>query len=360
MGNEVTIVTSKWVMDDKGKTVLTDSADYMNSDGVHMVRINCRNTDNPAKKVKKFEGLTEVLEKEAPDLIFLHGIQTVEVLNIIKYLKKHKNVALLADNHGDYSNSGRNFLSKHILHGIFWRYYAKKIDPYVIRYYGVMPARVDFLADRYKLDRNKIEYLPMGADDEMVKKVTDPENQKRVREKLGIKEDDFVISTGGKIDYAKTQVLNLMEAVTRLSKRNIRLIVFGSVEEGLKEKFNKLLEDDRITYVGWSDQDATYGYFSISDLVCFPGRHSVYWEQVVAMQKPMICKYWDGTTHVDIGGNVIFLKEDTVEEVYDILDKLTNSSDEYNRLADAAKSDRSKDFLYSRIALKSLEAVSAR
>ena len=41
----------------------------------------------------------------------------------------------------------------------------------------------------------------------------------------------------------------------------------------------------------------------------------MFWEQVAGMGIPMVCKYWEGTTHVDCGGNVKFLYRDSVEEI---------------------------------------------
>ncbi len=47
--------------------------------------------------------------------------------------------------------------------------------------------------------------------------------------------------SGGKIDHAKQQTLLLMEAVKELShKFPVKLIVFGSVSNELKDEVNKL------------------------------------------------------------------------------------------------------------------------
>ena len=42
------------------------------------------------------------------------------------------------------------------------------INPYVNKFYGVLPARVDFLINEYKLPKNKVELLVMGADDDCI------------------------------------------------------------------------------------------------------------------------------------------------------------------------------------------------
>ena len=36
----------------------------------------------------------------------------------------------------------------------------------------------------------------------------------------------------------------------------------------------------------------------------------------------MIVKYWEGTNHIDIGGNVLFLYNDNVREIEEYLGKI--------------------------------------
>ena len=81
-------------------------------------------------------------------MIFIHGVQFANVSIILKYKKKYPSVRILCDNHADWINSARNLLSKKILHGIIWRYYANKIEPYVTRFYGVTPLRCEFFEKR--------------------------------------------------------------------------------------------------------------------------------------------------------------------------------------------------------------------
>ena len=57
---------------------------------------------------------------------------------------------------------------------------AQVINPYVTTFYGVLPARVDFLKDVYGLPKNKVEILVMGADDKQVERV----EKERIREKI--------------------------------------------------------------------------------------------------------------------------------------------------------------------------------
>ena len=357
LGHDVTIITSQWIWGENNKLKKFDESNYINSDGVKVIRLPIKGKDNFERKFKKYENLYESIFNENPDILFIHNISFIDMNIIIKYLKrnKDKDIKVFVDNHSDYSNSATSWVSKNILHGIIWKMMANMIKPYTTKFYGVTPARVDFLVDLYKLPREKVNLLVMGADDEKVKEVQDSRLIENVRKEYGIKNTDFLIVTGGKIDEAKTQTLLLMEAVNKIKRDDVKLIVFGSVSESLKDKFINLCDDTKVKYLGWVNASDSYKYFSIADLVVFPGRHSVFWEQVVAQGKPMICKYWEGTTHVDVGGNTKFLQEDSIEEIYQMIKNLLDSGDEYMKMKKIAQEKGKVEFSYENIARKSID-----
>ena len=196
----------------------------------------------------------------------------------------------------------------------------------------------------------------MGADDEQVEKTEKEKLGEKVREKYGILQDDFLIVTGGKIDKAKAQTIYLMEAVKKLQNPKVKLLVFGSVEEELKERVENLQDDERIINIGWINAEDSYAYFAAADVVCFPGRHSVFWEQAAGQGIPMIVKHWDGTEHIDVGGNVRFLYRDSAEEILALLEKIiANDREEYRKMKEIAVEKGKKLFSYYEIAKKALE-----
>lgn len=351
-GHDVEIVASLFTFDENGNgTWLSEAQKYINEYGIPVTRLNFKKT-KVARVLRQYDGVEKELERINPDLIFIHGVQFSDIAVVARYCKKHPNVRVYADNHSDFSNSAKNWVSKNFQHEILWRYFAQKINPYVKKFYGVLPARVDFLADEYKLPREKIELLVMGADDECVEKSENPEIRKNIRERYGLSEDDFVIMTGGKIDAFKTQTLLLMDAVHRIDNPKVKLLVFGSVTPELKEKVEALADGKRVQYIGWVQSKDSYDYFAAADLVVFPGRHSVFWEQVVAQGKPMLVKYWDGTTHVDVCGNVEFLYKDSTEEIKEKIEKIIES-DVYSAMRENAEK-ASEHFMYSKIAQRSI------
>ena len=134
-----------------------------------------------------------------------------------------------------------------------------------------------------------------------------------IRNKLRIKTTDLVIITGGKIDRLKN-THKLMQAFSEINDEKIHLIIFGVVIPDFKEEFDRLLTKN-MHYVGWCNSEDVINYMVSADLACFPGTHSTLWEEAVGLSLPCILKNWEGMHHVDINGNCLFLKEDTLKEL---------------------------------------------
>lgn len=356
LGYDVSIIASLQSFDKNGKaSFLEHGSSYINEYGIPVIRLDYREgMQKISRKIKTYKELYSVLEKENPDILFIHGCQFLDMRIVLKYVKNHKNIKVFIDNHCDYSNSATNFLSKYILHKILWRHMAKRMEPYTIKFYGVLPSRVNFLVDLYKLSKEKVDLLVMGADDEKVEEAKNEIIKKDIRVKYNIKDDDFLIMTGGKIDSAKKQTLLLMEAVKQIKNPKVKLILFGSIIEDLKDKVNSICDGDKVKYIGWIGAQDSYKYFAAADLVVFPGRHSVFWEQVAGLGIPMILKYWDGTTHVDLGGNVKFLYKDSIDEIKYIIESLVDSK-EYKDMKRVAVANGIATFSYKEIAKRSIE-----
>lgn len=355
-GYNVTVITTPYCFNKGEWGVCQTSFDYVNEYGVHVVRLPFlyKLPYKINKQIGRFKGTYQAIEKANPDVICIHNIQFQDLRIFAKYKKQHSNVKIFVDNHADFSNSARTWVSKNILYRCWWKPCAKAIEPYTEKFFGVMPSRVDFLSDVYGIDKKKCDLLVMGADDDAVLKAKKPEVRAEVRRQFKIADSDFLIVTGGKIDAFKTQTLLLMQAVKLIPNQKVKLLVFGSIEEQLKEKVEILCDGEKIQYIGWAKGNQSYEYFAAADLVAFPGRHSVYWEQVAGLGIPMVCKYWEGTTHVDLGGSVEFIHEDSVECIENILTEIIGDSDKYQKMKRIAEEKGMKTFSYNRISERAI------
>lgn len=355
LGYEVEVIASLQTFDSRGKVTYLDVAKtYRNEYDIKVTRLCYKKPEALYHKLKRYIGTYQALDKANPDIIFIHGCQFLDMDTVVSYLKTHPGKKVYVDNHCDYSNSATNLLSKYILHKLLWKHAAQIIEPYTIKFYGVLPARVDWLINMYKLPQNKCELLVMGADDEEVQRASSEKNKQKVRQKLGFSPNDFVIVTGGKIDAWKTQTLLLMEAVSQLNKSNVKLLIFGPVANEIEKDFQSKFDNRIMKYISWADTSASYDYFAIANLAVFPGRHSVYWEQVAGLGIPMLCKYWEGTTHIDVGGNVRFLMCDSVDEIYNNIYEIVCNKHIYEGMCKAAKNKGKRRFSYKEIAKRSI------
>lgn len=355
LGYEVEVIASLVTFDQDGKAAyLSKGSVYQNEYDIMVTRLNYKKPEKVYRKLKRYIGTYDALEKAKPDILFIHGCQFMDMDIVAEYVKRHSGIAVYVDNHADFSNSGTNWLSKNLLHKVLWRHEAHRIEPYTQKFYGVLPARVDWLVNMYKLPKGKCELLVMGADDDKVEAARNPEIRKNIRAQYGIEDEDFLIMTGGKIDPWKTQTLLLMEAVKKIDSDRVKLIVFGSVTPELKERVTALADGKKVQYIGWVRSEDSYNYFAAADLVVFPGRHSVFWEQVAGMGIPMLCKYWDGTTHVDLGGNVELLTHDSVEELQQKIEALIANPAQYQKMKQVAERQGKEAFSYKQIAQRAI------
>ena len=354
LGYEVEVIASLLTFGPHGERAYMEHPDtYINENGIKVVRLDYRLNNKLSKKLQLFKGLYEALEDSSPDILFIHGCQFLDIKQVVKYLKNHPGIKVYVDNHADYSNSATNPISKYLLHRIIWRHCAQSIEPFVKRFWGVLPARVDFLIENYRLPENKCSLLVMGADDDEVKRALAPGNRDHVRYELGAGSEDQLIVTGGKIDSSKKQTLLLMDAMMLLPS-NVKLLIFGPVSKDVLDEFNEKLNScNRIIWKSWANISDSYDYFSAADLVCFPGRHSVYWEQAAGMGKPLLVKDWPGTRHICVCGNALFIEEDSVLEIERQIRLVIGNDNKLSKIREAAKK-AADSFKYSEIARESI------
>lgn len=299
-------------------------------------------------------GLKQKLKEIQPDIIFMHGICRIDNLSVIKYCKQHPNVALYADNHSDYYNTPVDTLRvKSFRYGV-GRFMGALLNKYARRVWGVTPWRVKYQEEVYGIKPSKSSLLVMGGDEAKIKWDDRKAVRASIRSSLNIPQSSFVIITGGKIDKTKN-IHHLLNAVARNTQEDIHIIIFGRFERDMDE-YARTINDTRIHNVGWITPTEANDYYLASDLACFPGTHSVLWEQACACGVPAIFKDWDGGfAHVDVSGNCLFIKNVTEDKIDEELHRIINSKDVYENMREIAETKARKVFSYIDIAKRSIE-----
>ena len=116
-----------------------------------------------------------------------------------------------------------------------------------------------------------------------------------------------------------------------------------------------MTEDPRIVFAGWQNALSTYEIMAASNLIVFPGLHSVMWEQAVAIGIPCIFRDIEGFHHVDLGGNADFVKDVTVQGLEKAIQRVLDDTNHYRKMKEVAEEEGMKHFSYRAIARQSIE-----
>lgn len=350
-GHDVMILASTETYLENRHLGYVEASSYYNEDEIQVVRLPYIKwlPHFLAKKLRIYNGVADEINKFNPDLIFLHDIQFLSITQFVRYMRRHKHVKLYADGHTDFGNSARNWVSKHVLHKIVYRWCAKRIEPYATKFFGVTPLRVRFFEDVYLINKDKTDLLVMGVDDSVVDINKAHSKRRSVRARLGIQPDDFVVVTGGKIDKRK-HIDILMEVINNSDISKIKLIVFGEPVPEMKLIIETLAISKKIIMIGWVPPNEVYDYFFASDIGVFPGTHSVLWEQAVGVGLPCVFRRWDGMEHVDVGGNCLMIENGTYQEITDALYLLHTDRNLLSTMKNISIDKGVPVFSYSRIA----------
>ena len=354
LGHEVTVITSQ--SDDsslyfdmslikKSKAVSSKkkSADF------RIIRLPLKHKVN--FRFWEFKNLISTLEEIEPDLIFFHGSPMFCLLDLAKYKKKHPGITLVMDCHNDYNNAGHGIVSRVLMHKIIYRSIIYKTRNEVDLYYYLAPNIRIFMKDMYRIPDRKLKFLPRGGILENMDFANEVKIRREIREQLHIGTDDVVVISGGKLD-SKKMSHHLCEAINDLNKPNVHLILFGTVDKNYEEQLQKAVNGNpKIHLIGWIASENVYNYFFASDIACFPGGHSVMWEQAICCGLPLIVKDWyKGMYYLNVKRNVLLLEDSDVRYIKPALSSLIDHPELRVEMSLNARNEVQKFFSYRRIA----------
>ena len=316
---------------------------------------------NILNRIRRFGGVMKILKREKPDVIFLHDIM-LNIYEVKKYKKKYPNCKIIMDYHADYSNSGKNWLSRNILHKIIRKSCLYSVLKYIEKIYPIVPAGFNFLNELYGIPYERMELLPLGTDTDMFNEIISQNRGKSIRENLGIPSDAFVIFSVGKLDPRKKTDL-LMKAFKNLSDSRVHLIIVGKTPDdyvSYKDELDTLmLNEKNIHHTGWLKGDEIYDYMNASDIAVFPASQSILWQQSIGMGLPLIVGSHLGqdVSYLNIYDCLIILDENqiTVQEIEKNIKKMIEDPVLLNTMRKAAFKTSNEYLSYDIIAKRTLQ-----
>lgn len=358
LGNDVTVIATNTMHGPKGPIIPTDESDYHLENGLHIIRLSVKPLINMRiGKAYSYFQVYDLLKILKPDFIMIHGLITVTVLQAIKYKKRiNLDCNIIADTHQDYNNSPTKNTIKNRIYFMSLRLLNKISIKHYKRIFGVTPWRISYAIKEFGIPIERIDLLPLGCDTDTIKWEEKDEIRLKISRKYGILSSDFIIVSGGKLDHLKN-VHSLIEAVGKTRKKNIRLIVFGSINDeyrvqiaGLMDKYSQC-----VVYTGFLTIPEIYDLYLAVDLAIFPGGHSVLWEQAIACGVPTAIKWWPDMEYLDVGGNCIFLGNADWKEIKKLIESLSSDEKKIQQMKEIATIKGYSKFSYREIAKKSLQ-----
>jgi glycosyltransferase involved in cell wall biosynthesis len=330
------------------------------SENLKLVRFPYRKFSN--QKFDPLKGMAPYLHDFEPEIIFVHGL-SFNLRDCVRYHKSKPRCRLIMDFHGDFSNSGRTWLSRNLLHKLIKRRLVRKYSKYIDQIYAITPTSQDFLVRMYGFSPNDIKLLPLGGDLVVVDAQRASGARGRVRAALGLSLTDFVVFTGGKLEpFKKTD--ELINAVRLLEDQDIHLVVVGSVPNHFPEYSTYLSElassTPKVHMAGWLELDEMTAHMLAADCAVFPAGQSVVWQQAIVSGLPLIVGELPGQSVAYLNrGNIIPLKSDNLEshELARVLVELKRDPKRRAAMAKIANQVAQTELDWVKIAGTSLEGV---
>lgn len=272
-GHEVYFITTVYAW--KDNRIIRVSEEHKRlKNGVRLIRMPYIKIVCPllTNKLRLVRTLPQMLEKIKPDIIMMHGFETLSVLPLIRYVKKAGNVKLAVDTHTDALNSAHNVLSRIFLHKILYTWLGKRILKYTDKIWCISRDTMLFAEKMNRIPAERLEYYPLGGQIFEGEKYQEIRN--RIRAKHGMSPDDIILMHSGKMGKDK-KTLDILAAFEKVKDCRLKLFIVGTMDRDVREGFDRLSGDDtRVQYVGWKSGDELQEYLCASDIYVQPGTQS--------------------------------------------------------------------------------------
>lgn len=288
-GHDVTIITTEYTMGKNGESIKTDSGISYTTSKIKIVRLKARVPCLPLiiqDRLRWVVGLYKQITIERPDVIMVHDIQFLSLTDISRYKTEHPSVYLCGDNHGDYFNSARKFLSKEILHKHFYRYIVQKNFKNFDKFLYLSYETKTFFEEMYNVDLKQAVFSPisfpiMSLDEKAI-------IRKDIRRKLEISEDTILLVHSGKLESRK-KTQSILSALKQIPEGNFKLIIIGSIPKDEHESLISLInKDKRVDFLGWKNASELRRYVAAADLYLQPGTQSVTFMDSLSVATPVM------------------------------------------------------------------------
>lgn len=277
-GHDVTVIASTEVPDLTGSLNYLVPRSYLSPEGAKIIRIPyIKGPRRLVAKLRFYSGLTDLLNSLRPDAIMFHGSCAGEIITAARYVKSNPHVVFYVDSHEDRHNSARTFLSREILHKLYYRFCLQRAMPQIRKILCYSLESMDFVHETYGVGRERLEFFPLGG---VIPSDGDYKKQRALaRQQLGLSENQILFTQAGKQTKAK-KLIEALRSFIEAAPATARLVIAGSLDAEIKDQAEALIASDpRVTFSGWLNPEQLTSLLCACDVYLQPGTQSVNFQQ---------------------------------------------------------------------------------
>ncbi|HXH99842.1 MAG TPA: glycosyltransferase family 4 protein [Sphingobacteriaceae bacterium] len=262
-------------------------------------------------------GLHRLIKDQKPDVLFVHGEDTLTGMKLLWDYKK-MNVPYVLDCHMLEMASENRFRE------YFRVFFRKFVTPIILKNHIPLIRVVDsdFVEKHFNIPLNKTHLLSFGTDTNYYR--PDAAIKLKYREEYKFDEEDFIVLYAGKLDsYKGGEFLSsALKQRIEAKGRNIKFIIIGTspkddygreVEYNFSQSENDILRMPTQTYAGLAK------YYQMADIAIFPKQCSMSYYEVQSCGLPVILE--ENEINVERASNFkgIIFKEQSQESLRDAI-----------------------------------------
>ncbi len=313
-----------------------------------------------------FLGLNKEVNNFHPDIVIVFSIATPTAIQAA-FLKRfaptqHRFSLVLVDSHLPSELAHGSQLFKYIFYGTFRMFFAPLISRQADKVIALQDGTKQVISDIYGLKNLKapITLVDNGTDTEVF--YFQPSLRQKIRKKLSIPEDAFVVIYTGKI--VSTKGVNLLcQALKLLEKKKIYvwcLMVGDGPQEYRSECERHLIHaslKERVLWLGFQAQQDLPGFYSVADVAVWPLQETLAMNDAAACQLPFIANDSLGAKTRISNRNALLYRQNDVKDLSKKIEFLYRNPDERKAMGKRGRQLAEKKLSWNSLALQFIEGV---
>jgi 1,2-diacylglycerol 3-alpha-glucosyltransferase len=287
-GHNVLVIASTEMYGKDMRLTYVAPSVYMGSDGAQVMRLPYRRWLPHAimKKLRIHPGVYEILCSFRPDVILFHGLCGWELRAATKYARENSKVRFFIDSHEDKNNSARTWLSKYLLHRLYYRWIVQQCLKHVRKVLCVSLDTMDFARQMYGIPEHLLEFYPLGGyafdDQEYLAR------RERGRRDAEVSSDRIMFVQTGKMGRRK-RIVESLDAFAATPGDALRFVLAGAFDPEIEQQVQKRISSDpRVKFLGWRSAEQLKDLLCAADVYVQPGTQSATMQMSLCARCPVV------------------------------------------------------------------------